>query len=143
MNNALNSLTGFSKGNIETAFYYVRDYLPKSFTYVEKTVLPILDATLIQLFGGYNNFSKVDGEIKFTDQKVSSFASQALFTFVYNVPIIANVQVDDQAVLKDKNYIQSKLNPLIGQYLQRAGVEFDLTKGNIIVTLIMKIGAVA
>ena len=100
------SLSGFS-GSLETWASLITDKLPKLWTYFSKTVLPLIDASLIQLFGAYDKFEKIQGDISFSED----YSSLSVM-LIYSIPELKGISTDQDSELSDRNYLLKKLGVL-------------------------------
>ena len=137
--NNINSISGYS-GGLEGLGLSITSSLPKFWNYFAKTISPLLDATLIQLFGSYDKFSKGQSEVNLEFNQTNGAISNINITLHILVPDLKGASADVNAELEDKTFIITKLG-VLAQYVtvQNAGIRFNTQRGELIISMSVKI----
>jgi hypothetical protein len=133
---------GFDRGSLEFWLIAITTYLPKVNTLVQKTLLPLIDGILIDLFGGENKFKKLEGNLEPIMDKGGRIL-KFKFSAAYEIPDIHGVDVAPEAVKKDTDFVVSKLSKLNSPDLKldsEKPVQFDLSNGFLYIKASISVG---
>ena len=128
---------GFQGPLVETGTN-ITERLPKLWNYFMKTFLPLLEASMIRLYGSYDKFKRYYGGTQLLSDSSGAMIGLTV-DLIYTIPDIQGTTAEEKDIEDDRGFLVTQLAPL-AQFVKvnQQSIRYDFSEGTLRITATIK-----